>query len=179
MEASNYKLKIGDKAPYFKLMETDGREYTLNDYNKDLLVVFFTCNHCPYAQAYEDRINKLVEEYEDKADFLGINSNDAEKYPEDSYEEMKHRKETQGLKFYYLWDESQEVAEAYGGECTPHFFVFDKNKKLQYQGRMDDNWQEPENVENAELKDAIESLLSGKEPDVKETNAIGCSIKWK
>ncbi len=178
LSEANYKMQIGEKAKDFSLKCTEGHTHTLKDFDKKLLVLFFTCNHCPYAQAYEERINKLIEKYSD-ADFVGINSNDADEYPEDSFEEMVKRKESEGLKFTYLRDETQEIAEAYGGECTPHFFVFDQDRELIYQGRMDDNWREPDKVTKNELEEAIKAGLNNKKPETQLTNAIGCSIKWK
>ena len=175
---ANYKMRIGEKAKDFSLKCTEGHTHTLKGFDKKLLVLFFTCNHCPYAQAYENRINNLIEKYSD-ADFVGINSNDSDKYPDDSFEEMVKRKKSEGLKFTYLRDETQETAKAYGGECTPHFFVFNENRELIYQGRMDDNWKEPNNVTKKELEQAIKAGLKGEVPEQKVTNAIGCSIKWK
>lgn len=174
---ANYKMKISDSAIDFSLKATNGKTYALNDFKKPILVLFFTCNHCPYAQAYNDRVNKLAEEFGEHADFIGINSNDAEKYHDDSYEEMK--KHAPNFKYVYLHDESQETAKAYGGECTPHFFVFDKERKLQYQGRLDDNWRDESQVTKQELKEAIQALINGEPVPVQVTNAIGCSIKWK
>ena len=174
---ANYKMKIGDSATDFSLKATNGKTYTLKDFEKPILVLFFTCNHCPYAQAYNERINKLIEEYGEHVDFIGINSNDSEKYPDDSYEEMK--KHADKLKYTYLHDETQETAKAYGGECTPHFFIFDKERKRQYQGRLDDNWRDESQVTKQELKDAIQALIMGEPVPEQITNAIGCSIKWK
>ena len=168
-----YKLKTNDKAPEFKLKATDDKTYSLDDFKKPL-VVFFTCNHCPYTRAYDDRVNELVDKYP-QISFVGINSNDSDNYPEDGFEEMKKRKDT---KFVYLRDDTQEVARSFGGVCTPHFFLFDKDLKLKYQGRLDDDWK-AENISKKELEDAIKSLLEGKNPKIQTTNTIGCSIKWK
>lgn len=174
-----YKLKIGDPAPDFKLPATDGKEYSLGDFEAPLLCVFFTCNHCPYALAYENRVMQLADEFAEKVAFVAINSNDSEQYPEDSFEEMKKRENKEEFNYKYLRDETQEVAHAYGGHCTPHFFLFDKDRKLQYQGRLDNNWQDPRNATKHELQDAITHLLKGKKPLHKVTHAMGCSIKWK
>lgn len=180
MEATgHYKLKIGDKAPDFRLKATDGKEYCLKDFDKDLLVVFFFCNHCPYANAYEERIMELAEEFDDTADFAGINSNDDEGYPEDSFERMVERANEKEYNFTYLRDSTQEVAKAFGGECTPHFLLFDKDRKLRYQGRLDDNWENPEHVEETELREAMLTVLEDHKVPTELTNAIGCSIKWK
>lgn len=175
----DYKLKIGESAPDFTLKATNGKNYSLKDFDKDLLVVFFFCNHCPYANAYEERVMDLAEEFEENADFVGINANDSENYPDDSFEKMVERAKEKKFNFDYLRDETQEVAKAYGGECTPHFMLFDKARKLQYQGRLDDNWQDADAVTQNDLRDAIIALLEGKEVAVKVTNARGCSIKWK
>jgi len=179
ISGAEYKMKIGDSAPDFSLKGTDGKIHSLSEFKKKLLVVFFTCNHCPYAKAYEGRIKELVKKFSSDADFVGINSNDSEGYPEDSFDAMIERARNKGFNFYYLRDETQDVAKNYGGECTPHFFVFDNDRNLQYQGRLDDNWKEPENVENKELENALISLSSGKKANPITTNAIGCSIKWK
>lgn len=173
----DYKLKIGDPAPGFTLTGSDEREYSLDDFSSTrLLVVFFTCNHCPYAQAYETRIEELVDEMEPDVVFVGINSNDANNYPEDSFEKMKERGE---LAYTYLRDESQDIARAYGAECTPHFFLFDEERRLRYQGRFDDNWQSQKDVTRKELQDAILALLDGNSPRPETTRTMGCSIKWK
>lgn len=173
-------LRIGDKAPDFSLPGVDGKVYSLSDFrDKRVLVVMFTCNHCPYVQAYEDRIIDLQREFGERGViFVGINSNDDRKYPEDSFENMVRRAEQKGYNFPYLRDESQEVARAYGATHTPHIFVFDEQRRLRYTGKIDDNWREPEKVKERYLRDAILSLLEGKEIRIPETYAIGCTIKW-
>ena len=178
MTDNGYKMKIGDKAKDFKLKSTEDETVSLSDCKKKLLTIFFTCNHCPYAKAYEVRINNLTEKYED-VDFIGINSNDEENYPQDSFEEMKKRKKERKLKFVYLRDQTQQTAKDFGAECTPHFYLFDKERKLIYQGRMDDNWNDEDNVTSNELESAIISGLKDQTPQVQLTQAIGCSIKWK
>ncbi len=169
------KLQIGDEAPNFNLPSIEGQNYNLNDFQKDILVVVFTCNHCPYAQSYQQRLYKLQEEF-DEVNFVGINSNDAEAYPEDSFEEMKKR--TEEFNFPYLRDEDQEVAKKYGAQLTPEVFVFDENRELRYHGRIDDNWKSEQEVENEDLRNALLSLLKGEEIENPETPAVGCSIKW-
>ncbi len=173
------KLKIGDKAPDFKLESTHGKWHTLADFNGKLLCVFFTCEHCPYAQAYEERIMELADEFAEQVSFVGINSNDAENYPEDSFEKMKAREQEEELNYTYLRDETQEVAHAYGGECTPHFFLFDENRELRYEGRLDNDWNHPEEATKHELSDAIVALLEGRKVPDQHTSPMGCSIKWK
>jgi alkyl hydroperoxide reductase subunit AhpC len=122
----------------------------------------------------------LEGEFEDSdVAFVLINSNDASEYPEDSFEEMVKRADGKQFPFPYCYDESQEVAKAYGALCTPHCFVFDALRRLQYKGRIDDNWKEPEKVKSRDLRDAIQALVDGKIPQIQEANAIGCSIKWK
>ena len=175
----HYKLKMGDKALPFLLKGTDGKKHQLSDFKHDLLVLWFSCNHCPYAQAYEERMMALVKEFEEQADFVAINANDDAGYPEDSFEKMVERAKARRFNFTYLRDETQEVAHAYGGECTPHAFLFGKDRTLRYQGRVDDNWREPGKVTKRELRDAILAVLAGRKPPVELTNAIGCSIKWK
>lgn len=174
-----YGMKLLDAAPEFTLMATDGKSCSLSDFKSRLLVIFFSCNHCPYARAYEGRVKRLADEFKGDVDFVAINSNDEVSYPQDSFENMVEHAKQEGFNFTYLRDETQEVARAYGGECTPHFLLFDKDRKLRYQGRLDDNWQKEADVDQEELKNAIKELLQGKEVSVPETPTIGCSIKWK
>lgn len=174
-----YKLRLGDKAPDFRLLAAEGGYFSLNSFQLPILAVFFTCNHCPYAKAYEDRVKDAQQLFGGEVDFVGINSNDDEAFPEDSYENMMKRRKERFFNFMYLRDDTQEVAKAYGAQCTPHFFVFDSERKLRYQGRFDDNWQEPDKVTKAELIDAIKALINSKEVPVPLTQAFGCGIKWK
>lgn len=174
----DYDMSLGEEAVDFTLQGVDGKKYELDDFDEDILVIFFTCNHCPYAQAYEDRIMKVVDDFED-VDFVAINSNDSENYPEDSFEKMKEKAEEEGFNFPYLRDKKQTVATDYGAECTPHFFVFDGERKLRYQGAFDDNWQNPRQVDNEYVQTAIEDLQEGEEVETPLTSAMGCSIKWK
>ena len=171
-------LKIGAPMPHFKLPATDGMIVDSHMIKDPVLAVVFTCNHCPYAQAYEKRLRDLMEEFE-QTQFVLINSNDATDYPEDSFERMKVKKQQADWSCEYCHDESQEVAKAYGALCTPHCFVFDRHRKLKYKGRVDDNWKDPKAVTEHNLHDAIDALEQGKEPPMHEANAIGCSIKWK
>ena len=173
-------MEIGTKAPAFTLKNTNGQEYSLEDlFDRELLVIVFTCNHCPYAKAYVERIKGLAEGHKHNVHFVLINSNDAKKYPEDSFEEMRKVSRLKGYFYPYLYDETQEVAKAYGAECTPHVFVFGKDRTLIYEGLIDDNWKDPDLATNTYLQDAIDSALIGAEIRVKETDPIGCSIKWK
>jgi len=174
------KLKLGSKAPDFSLEGVDGKTYSLGSFKeKEALIVIFSCNHCPYVQAYEDRIIKIQEDYAGTVQIVTINSNDDVKYPEDSFEEMKIRAVKKKFNFPYLRDETQETAKAYGATHTPEIFLFDKNRELSFHGKIDDNWQEPSAVKQNYLRDALDELLSGKEISVPETFTIGCTIKWK
>ncbi len=175
-----FTLEIGQQAPDFDLPGVDGRNYSLKDFeNAPVLVVFFTCNHCPYVVGSEQRIKALHDEYHPKGvDWVGINSNETENHPTDDFEHMKQRAETDGIRYPYLRDESQEVARAYGALRTPHFFVFDSDRKLRYTGRLDDNPRNASKATTHELKDALDALLEGGEPPMPLTNPIGCNVKW-
>jgi peroxiredoxin len=174
-------LKPGDEAISFELPGVDGQPHALSDYeDKDVVVVVFTCNHCPYAQAWEGRLIQAQVDYADQGvQFLAISSNDAEKYPADSFDAMKERARQQGYSYPYLYDESQEVAEAYGAERTPELFVFDQDRTLRYHGTIDDNYEDPGAVEHRYLRDALDAVLAGRRPTVTETPPVGCTIKWK
>ncbi len=173
-------LKIGDPMPHFRLPATDGLTVDSKTIKDPVLVVIFTCNHCPYAQAYEDRIIALAEDFDEEgAQFVLINSNDATNYPEDSFDAMKERAKEKAYPFPYCHDESQEVAKSYGALCTPHCFVFNRRRELKYKGRVDDHWKEPQKVTERNLHDAIAAVVEDREPPVHEANAIGCSIKWR
>jgi peroxiredoxin len=145
-----------------------------------LLLIIFTCNHCPYAKAYEDRIIGLVKNYKQKGlATIAINSNDDKHYPEDSFDEMVKRANQKSFPFPYVRDEDQSVARAFGASHTPEFFLFDQERKLRYHGRYDDNWREPDNVTRRYLQEAIETLLGGQVVAEPEVYAIGCTIKWR
>ena len=175
------KLKIDSEAPDFSLTGVDEKTYSLNSFaHKKILVVIFSCNHCPYVQAYEDRIISLQKEFEKEGiQIIAINSNDDSKYPDDSFDEMKKRASDKNFNFPYLRDETQDVARAYGATHTPQIFLFDENRRLKYEGKIDDNWQEPSKVKSKYLQNAIEEVLNGKEVSIPETFSIGCTIKWK
>ena len=174
-------LNINDKAIDFKLKGTDNKEYSLNSFkDKNIFIIIFTCNHCPYAQAYEERIKQLQTMYNERGvQIIAINSNDDKQYGEDSFENMKIRAKKRDFNFPYLRDKSQEIARAYGAEVTPDVFVFDNKRVLRYRGRIDDNWENSEEVKKHNVREAVGSLLRGEEVKVKEAKAIGCSIKWK
>jgi|SRR3989339_480155 len=177
---------IGSEIPNFvDLPEVFGDKYSLSDFESaKILVVIFMCNHCPYVQAVLDRINALAEDFiSEKVQFIGINSNDAENYPDDSFENMKKVAEEKKIKFLYLYDESQKVAKDFGAVCTPDIFVYKKNAEnkwiLKYQGAIDDNWKDFSAVSKHYLRDAIFLLLQDKEIDFEQKASMGCSIKWK
>ena len=166
--------------PFPKLPGGDGKQYSSADFKNEVLVVVFSCNHCPYVQAYEDRMIAFQNEFASKGvQLIAINSNEIQNYPDDSYEHMVTRAKQKGFNFPYLRDDNQSVAESFGATHTPQFFVFDKARTLRYLGKMDDNWKEPQLVKDRYLRDAVESLLAGKEVQVKETYSIGCTIKWR
>lgn len=175
------KLKIGSKAPDFNLLGVDNKFYSLDSFaDKKILIVIFSCNHCPYVQAYEQRIISIQKEFSEKGvQIVAINSNEDKNYPEDSFDEMIKRSSEKQFNFPYLRDETQEVAKAYGATHTPEIFLFDQERKLRYHGKIDDNWKEPEKVKYQYLRKAIEEVLEGKEVSIPETFSIGCTIKWK
>lgn len=175
------KLKIGSALPEFNLPAVDGKNYSHAAFvNNKILVVIFSCNHCPYVQAYEERIKYIKSDFNNKGvQVITISSNDAVKYPEDSFEQMKIRSDEKKFNFLYLYDEDQSVAKAFDATHTPEVFVFDESRNLAYHGKIDDNWQEPEKVKRRYLRDALDEILEGKTVSVPETYSIGCTIKWK
>jgi peroxiredoxin len=182
-------LQIGQAAPDFSLPGVDGKTYCLKDFDAaEILVVVFTCNHCPTAQAYEDRIKQLAADYKDRGVVLvAISPNDpaALRLDEmgytdvgDSLDDMKVRAKDHEFNFPYLYDgDEQKVARAYGPVATPHVFIFDKGRKLRFVGRIDDS-AKPENVKSHDTRNAIEALLAGRPVPVEKTKTFGCSIKW-
>lgn len=183
-------LEIGTKAPNFRLPGVDGKMHRLGEYDKaKVLVIVFTCNHCPTAQAYEERIKKLAADYKDKGVALvAISPNDSKAvrldelgYTDlgDSLDDMKIRAKDKGFNFPYLYDgDKQEASQAYGPVSTPHVFVFDGERKLRFAGRVDDNERRPQEVKSQDTRNAIEALLAGKPVPVEKTKTVGCSIKW-
>ncbi len=137
------------------------------------------CNHCPYVQAVDGRINALAKAFAGRCDVAGINANDAKAYPEDSFDAMRSRAQILGFVFPYLHDDSQAIAKAFGAVCTPDFFLYDSDRKLRYRGRLDDNWQDATHVTRQEIRLAIEALLSGEPIPEPQRPSMGCSIKWK
>lgn len=174
-------LKIGSQIPSFSLPAIDGKNYSLESFkNKMVVAVIFSCNHCPYVQAYENRIIEIQRDYKSRGvEIIAINSNDAEKYPEDSFEEMKKRAAEKNFNFLYLRDEDQSVARSFDAAHTPEIFVFNKERKLVYHGKIDDNWQDEKKVKMKYLRNALDELLEGKKVSIPETYSVGCTIKWK
>lgn len=174
-------LNFDAQAPDFALKGTDGKTYKLSDYkNKKAVAVIFSCNHCPYVKAYEDRMIALAKEYQPKSvQFLVISSNDPGKYPEDSFDNMAKRAKEKGYLFPYLYDETQQIAKAYGAQRTPEVFLFDAAMRLRYHGAIDDQYEDPSKVTKRYLKDALDAVLAGREPAIQETPPVGCTIKWK
>ena len=162
------------KIPKFSLKGTDEKVYSLEDLKGEYgSVIIFWCNHCPYVKAWEKEVLRIVENYKDKFGFAFINSNDPNKYPEDSFENMKKK----NYPVPYLFDETQEVAKMFGAERTPHVFVFDRDGNLVYKGAVDDDYEG--NPKKRYLIEVLDALISGKEVPYKETPAVGCTIKWK
>ena len=173
-------LKLGSAIPRFELMGINNKIYNESFYkNKKGLVIVFSCNHCPYVQAYEKRLIGLQDKYKNDVQILAINANDEIKYPEDSFEQMKLRAKKIGFNFPYLHDKTQEVAKSFDATHTPEIFLFDKSKNLVFHGKIDDNWQDETLVKNRYLENAIIELLNEQEISVPETFTIGCTIKWK
>ena len=172
-------LTIGEQAPEFELPDTDGKTWSPgNGHDAPVTVVVFTCNHCPYALAWHDRIARVARDYSGRGvRFLAINSNDAERYPRDSYEAMRNRVAAEDWPMPYLHDASQSVARDYGAKTTPDLFVLDSSGRLRYRGAPDSDYDDP--TQNAAwLRDALDSVLAGEEPTRPETKPVGCSIKW-
>ena len=173
---------IGDEAMNFRLKNVDGSYVSLSDYQDEKgVIVIFTCNHCPYAQAWEDRIIQLDKQYDKKGyPVVAIQPNDPALSPGDSFENMKKRARNKNYPFPYLLDETQEVYRTYGATKTPHAFVLENqagNFVVRYIGTIDDNYKNPQAVEKKYLASALNSLLNGSEPNPAKTKAIGCSIK--
>lgn len=175
-----FTLEIGSKAPDFNLPATDGKTYTLDGFNAwSTLVVFFTCNHCPYVVGSDEVTRATAEKFAGKGvKVVGINSNSVNTYAEDSFEHMVERMKAQTFPWVYLYDESQEVARAYGALRTPHFFVFDHNRRLVYTGRGVDNPRDASKITVNDLENALSEIVAGKSVGVPKTNPIGCNVKW-
>lgn len=177
-------VEAGDAAPAFNLKNIDGEMVSLDSYkDKEGVIVIFTCNHCPYAKMYEDRIIAIDKKYASQNwPVVAINPNDPISYPEDSYKNMKKRAKKKGFTFPYLFDETQEIATAYGALKTPHVYLLkstDAGFKVVYTGAIDDNPRDAASVEEKYLENAIEATKSGDAVSPVKTKAIGCGIKWK
>lgn len=172
---------VGDTARDFSLKNVDGKMVSLADI-KDAkgYIVVFTCNQCPYAIAYEDRIIELHKKYAPLGyPVIAINSNDKVRQPGDSYDNMQKRVKEKSIPYAYLYDETQEIAQTYGATRTPHVFLLDKDRVVRYIGAIDDNSEEASEAKEKYVENAIDALRAGKEVPVKQTKAIGCGIKWK
>lgn len=177
---SQVKLNTGDSAPDFDLMGIDDKKHSLDSY-KDYegLLVIFMCNHCPYVKAKVEAIKELHQKFKDKIAVVGINSNDAVKYPDDSFESMKAVAQEKNMQFDYLVDETQEIAKKYGAMCTPDPFLFDKDRKLIFHGRIDNAMKPEDTATEKTMINNLEVFLAGKKIEKDFDPSIGCSIKWK
>jgi len=176
-----FTLPLGSAAPDFRLPATDAKTYRLADFDgAKVLVVFFTCNHCPYVLGSDEVTRQTAEKFMPQGvRFVGINSNSANTHPDDDFAHMADRMETHRFPWVYLRDESQDVARAYGGLRTPHFFVFDAKRKLIYTGRGVDNPRETSKMTVNDLERALREHLAGKPVSAPLTNPIGCNVKWE
>ena len=172
-------IPLGTACPDFTLPGVDGRLWSLHDFHTPALLVVVMCNHCPYVQAIDDRLNQLAKAFARRCGVVALNANDAVTHPEDSFEAMRQRALARGYAFPYLWDEEQTVARALGAACTPDFFLYDSHRRLVYRGRLDNNWKDAGRVTRQDLKEAIDGLLAGGEPQEIQQPSMGCSIKWK
>ena len=174
-------MELGSKLPYFELKGCDNQMHSLVDVaDKSCILVVFICNHCPYVQAYLDRLDKLIHKFdEDNLGVIFINSNDAKQYPADSFENMKLLASKYKWESLYWYDEHQEVAKIFDAKRTPEAFLFNSNRELVYTGGIDDSWENPHLVTRIWLDDAIEFTLDGLEVDFPEVAPVGCTIKWK
>lgn len=176
-----FTIAVGSKAPDFSLKATDGNTYSLKDFaDAKVLVIFFTCNHCPYVIGSDEVTRKTAEKFAPQGvKFVGINSNSPNTYEEDSFENMVKRMEQYKFPWLYLYDDTQNVARAYGALRTPHFFVFTEKRELVYTGRGVDNPRDTSKMTINDLEKTIEELLAGKEITNPVTNPIGCNVKWE
>ncbi len=176
----SFTMSIGSKAIDFKLPATDGKSYSLNDFDEaDTLVLFFTCNHCPYVIGSDEVTRATAEKYKSMGvKFVGINSNSKNTYADDDFPHMVSRMEELNFPWIYLYDESQEIARAYGALRTPHFYIFNKERKLIYTGRGVDNPKNSDLITVNDLDRALGEITSGKPVSVAVTNPLGCNVKW-
>ncbi|MCR2804689.1 thioredoxin family protein [Paenibacillus soyae] len=176
-----FTLQIGQEAPDFDLLATDGERYSLEDFaDAKALVVFFTCNHCPFVKGSDEVTRQTALKYGPQGvAFIAINSNSSTSYPEDSYEKMIERIDEHKFPWTYLHDAKQEAALAYGALRTPHFYVFDADRKLIYTGRATDSPKDAEKITSYDLDNALDDYLTGREIAVPLTNPLGCNVKWE
>lgn len=176
----SFTLQIGERAPGFRLQATDGNSYALEDFADPALVIFFTCNHCPYVTGSDEDTRRIANKYAPRGvRFVGINSNSANTYREDDFPHMVERMREHKFPWLYLHDATQQVARAYGALRTPHFYLFDGERRLVYTGRATDNPRQPERAATHDLERAIDQLLAGKPITTPVTNPIGCNVKWE
>ena len=177
---NTFTLKLGSTAPAFKLPATDGKTYGVGDFaGAKVLVVFFTCNHCPYVTGSDESTRKTAERFAAQGvRFVGINSNSVKTNADDSFPLMVERMKQHKFPWTYLYDENQEVARAYGALRTPHFYVFDTSRQLVYTGRGVDNPRDASRVTVNDLANALEDHLAGRPIRQAKTNPIGCNVKW-
>ena len=175
-----FTLSLGSDAPDFMLCATDGKSYSLSDFDdSEVLVISFTCNHCPYVTGSDEVTRKTVEKYSPKGvKFVAINSNSPHTHKEDSFENMLTRMEENDFPWVYLYDAKQKIAMAYGALKTPHFFVFNGNRKLVYTGRAVDNPRDTSKMTANDLENALDEYLADKAITTPVTNPIGCNVKW-
>jgi len=175
-----FTLEIGASAPDFKLPATDGNTYSLADFKEEILVIFFTCNHCPYVIGSDEVTRAAALKFAGRGvKFAGINSNSPNTYETDDFPHMVKRMEEHRFPWVYLWDESQEVALSYGALRTPHFYVFNRDRKLVYTGRGVDQPRDSSKITVNDLERALDELTSGRKVSVPVTNPIGCNVKWE
>ena len=176
----SFTLQPGQQAPDFNLPATDGNTYQLSDFeDSPVLVIFFTCNHCPYVTGSDEVTRQTVEKYRGRGvKFVGINSNSPNTYPEDDFDHMVKRMEEHQFPWLYLYDETQEIAMAYGALRTPHFYVFDEKRELIYTGRGIDSPRDITKMTINDLENALMQHLNGQEITIPITNPIGCNVKW-
>lgn len=174
-------IATGRPCPDFDLPSVDGKRVRRDDFaDRPVLVVLFLCNHCPYVQAVEQRIIDLAREFGPRGvQLVGICSNDPSDYPDDAAPRLLARWQAKGYGFPYLVDESQDTARAFGAVCTPDIYVYDRDRRLAYHGRIDDDWKNPERVQRRELAAALDALLAGEKLPADQRPTIGCSIKWR
>jgi peroxiredoxin len=175
-----FTLEIGEQALDFSLPATDGNTYQLSDFkDSKALVVFFTCNHCPYVIGSDEVTRQTTDKFLPQGvKFVGINANSPNTYPDDDFDHMVERMDTYNFPWLYLWDETQEVALAYGALRTPHFYVFDEDRKLIYSGRGVDNPRETDKMTVNDLDRALDEYIAGEPISVPLTNPLGCNVKW-